>query len=40
MLCDGFSIAIYLANSEYGLVFYIPDALWVDGDSRQIIEYH
>ena len=31
-------IAIYLANNEYGLVFVIPDAPWVDGELRQMIE--
>ena len=31
-------IAIYLANNEYGLVFVIPDAPWVDGELRQLIE--
>ena len=29
MLRDGFFIAIYLANNEYGLCFVIPDAPWV-----------
>ena len=38
MLRDGFFIAIYLANNEYGLVFVIPDAPWVDGDLRAMIE--
>ena len=33
-----FFIAIYLANNEYGLVFVIPDALWVDGELRKMIE--
>ena len=33
-----FYIAIYLANNEYGLVFVIPDAPWVDGDLRRMIE--
>ena len=38
MPSDGFFIAIYLANNEYGLVFVIPDAPWVDGKLRQLIE--
>jgi tRNA uridine 5-carbamoylmethylation protein Kti12 len=38
MLRDGFFIAIYLADNEYGLVFVIPDAPWVDGDLRRMIE--
>ena len=33
-----FFIAIYLANNEYGLCFVIPDAPWVDGELRQLIE--
>jgi hypothetical protein len=33
-----FFIAIYLANNEYGLVFVIPDAPWVNGDLRRMIE--
>ena len=33
-----FFIAIYLANNEYGLVFVIPDAPWVSGELRQMIE--
>ena len=35
---DGFFIAIYLANNEYGLCFVIPDADWVDGELRTMIE--
>ena len=38
MLRDGFFIAIYLANNEYGLVFVIPDAPWVNGELRAMIE--
>ena len=38
MLRDGFFIAIYLADNEYGLVFVIPDAPWVNGELRQMIE--
>jgi hypothetical protein len=38
MLRDGFFIAIYLANNEYGLVFVIPDAPWVNGELRRMIE--
>ena len=33
-----FFIAIYLANNEYGLCFAIPDAPWVNGELRQLIE--
>ena len=38
MLRDGFYIAIYLANNEYGLTFVIPDADWVTGELREMIE--
>ena len=38
MLRDGFFIAIYLADNEYGLVFVIPDAPWVNGEIREMIE--
>ena len=38
MLREGFFIAIYLANNEYGLCFVIPDAPWVNGELRQLIE--
>jgi hypothetical protein len=38
MLRDGFFTAIYLANNEYGLTFVIPDADWVDGELREMIE--
>ena len=37
-LRDGFFIAIYLANNEYGLCFVIPDADWVNGELRSMIE--
>ena len=38
MLRDGFYTAIYLANNEYGLTFVIPDADWVTGELRSMIE--
>ena len=37
-LRDGFFLAIYLANNEYGLTFVIPDADWVTGELRELIE--
>ena len=37
---DGFYTAIFLANNEYGLVFVIPDADWVNGELRDMIEHH
>jgi len=30
--------AIFLANNEFGLVFVIPDAPWVNGKLREVIE--
>ena len=33
-----FYLAIYLANNEYGLSFVIPDAEWVTGQLREMIE--
>jgi hypothetical protein len=38
MLRDGFYIGIWLANNEYGLTFVIPDADWVTGELRDMIE--
>ena len=38
MLRDGFFMPILLANNEYGLIFVIPEAPWVNGDLRQVIE--
>ena len=38
MLKDGFFIAIYLANNEYGLTFVFPDSEWVNGELRAMIE--
>ena len=38
MLQGDFYIAIYLANNEYGLTFVIPDADWVTGELRELIE--
>jgi hypothetical protein len=40
MLQGDFFIAIYLANNEYGLTFVIPDADWVAGELREMIEDH
>jgi hypothetical protein len=31
-------IGIFLANNEYGLTFVIPDADWVDGELRDMID--
>jgi len=38
MLQGDFFTAIYLANNEYGLTFVIPDADWVTGELRDMIE--
>jgi hypothetical protein len=38
MLRGDFFIGIYLANNEYGLCFVIPDAPWVTGELRELIE--
>ena len=38
MLHESFFIAIYLASNEYGLIFVIPNAPWVNGDLRRMIE--
>ena len=35
---DGYFQAIFLANNEFGLVFVIPDAPWVNGKLREVIE--
>ena len=40
MQIDGFFQAIFLANNEFGIVFIIPDAPWVDGKLREVIEEH
>ena len=38
MLQGDFYTAIYLANNEYGLTFVIPDAPWICGKLRSLIE--
>ena len=40
MKVGDFFQAIFLANNEFGLVFVIPDAPWVRGRLRQVIEAH
>jgi len=39
-LRDGYFISIFLANNEAGWIFVIPDAPWLDGKLREVIEYH
>lgn len=35
---DGYFLALFLANNQFGIEFIIPDAFWVDGDLRKMIE--
>lgn len=37
-LRDGFFQGIFLADNEKGFVFLIPDAPWINGKLREIIE--
>ena len=37
-LRDGHYTAIYLANNEFGISFVIPDADWVNGELREVLE--
>lgn len=37
-LRDDFFYAVYLANNEYGLGFVIPNAGWVKGELRTLLE--
>lgn len=39
-LIDGFFQGVFLANNEFGIVFIIPNAEWVDGQLREIIEHN
>ena len=34
---DSFFLAIFLANNEFGLVFVLPDAEWVNGRLREVL---
>ncbi len=36
----GFFKTIFLANNEFGTVFLIPDAKWINWKLREILEYH
>jgi len=38
MLEDGWFKAIFLANNSFGIVFVIPDAEWVNGELREVLE--
>ena len=39
-LRDGYFTAVFLANDQFGIVFIIPDAPWVTGELRKMIEGH
>ena len=34
----GFIYAVYLGTDDYGMGFVIPDAPWVDGELREVLE--
>ena len=34
----GFIYAVYLGTDEYGMGFVIPDAEWVNGELREVLE--
>jgi uncharacterized protein YhdP len=35
---DGFYVAIFLANNDFGLVFVIPDEDWLPDELRNVLE--
>jgi hypothetical protein len=35
---DGFYIAVFLANNDFGLVFVIPDADWLPDELRNVLD--
>ena len=35
---NGHFLGIYLGTDDYGMAFVIPDAPWVDGELRQVLE--
>jgi hypothetical protein len=37
-LRQGFIYAVYLGTDDYGMGFVIPDAPWVNGELRQVLE--
>jgi hypothetical protein len=37
---DGCFLAVWLPNNQFGLDFLIPDAEWVTGDVRRVLEAH
>jgi hypothetical protein len=34
----GFIYAVYLGTDDYGMGFVIPDAPWIDGELREVLE--
>ena len=39
-MIDGCFHAVYLANNQFALGFLIPDADWVTGELRRVLEAH
>ncbi|MES9857273.1 MAG: hypothetical protein ABW166_11795 [Sedimenticola sp.] len=37
---DGFFHGTYLANNQFGIIFLIPDADWVQGELREMLEHN
>jgi hypothetical protein len=37
-IMDGFYHAVYLGAGDYGIGFVIPDADWVNGELREVLE--
>ena len=35
---DGFYVAVFLANNDFGLVFVIPDEAWLPDELRNVLE--
>jgi hypothetical protein len=35
---DGFYVAVFLANNDFGLVFVIPDEDWLPAEARDALE--
>ena len=35
---DGFWIAIYLSNNQFGIIFLIPDRDWLGEELREVLE--
>ncbi len=33
-----FFVAVWLANNQFGIIFVIPDADWVNGELRKVLE--